>query len=93
MGEWIENAAVSFIGKPEGLQLSWEQNPIKVYISGPRSAIEAIEEKGIPISVDLTGLEAGVHECALIFPDDNPKLSFEPETPTINVTLLESPAE
>ena len=93
IGEWIENSAVSFSGKKEGLQLSWEQNPVKVYVSGPRSAVEAIRESGIPVSVDLTGLEAGAHECALIFPADNPKITFEPETPTINVTLLENPAE
>jgi len=93
VGEWIENSAVSFSGKAEGLQLSWEQAPVKVYVSGPRSAVAAIRESGIPISVDLTGLEAGVHECELLFPYDNPGLGFEPETPTIIVTLLESPAE
>jgi len=93
VGEWIENSAVSFSGKAEGLQLSWEQAPVKVYVSGPRSAVAAIRESGIPISVDLTGLQAGTHECPLIFPEANSKLSFEPETPTINVTLLESPAE
>ena len=93
VGEWMENSAVSFAGKKEGLQLSWEQNPVKVYVTGPRSAVEAVRESGIPISVDLTGLEAGTHECALIFPQDNTKLTFEPETPTIIVTLLESPAE
>ena len=93
VGEWIENSAVSFTGKKEGLQLSWEQKPIKVYVTGPRSAVSAIRESGIPISVDLTGLEAGTHECPLVFPSDNEKLSFEPETPTIIITLLENPAE
>lgn len=52
-----------------------------------------MRESGIPISVDLTDLEAGAHECPLIFPEDIAKLTFEPETPTILVTLLENPAE
>lgn len=93
VGEWIENTAVSFVGKKDGLQLTWEQSPVKIYVTGPMSAVEAARKNGIPVSVDLTGLEAGVHECALQFPDDESGLQYEPENPAIIVSLQENPAE
>ena len=59
-----------------------------------RSAVEALKQDGIPVTVDLTGLAAGSYSCQLRFPTENyPDVSFEPETPALTVTLSETTAE
>lgn len=94
VSDWVDNTAISFVGKAENLQLEWQEGPIQVYVTGPRSAVEALKADGIPITVDLTGLAAGSYSCELRFPAENyPDVSFEPETPTITVNLTEAPAE
>lgn len=93
--EWISNTHITFVGKDKNLQLEWvDGGNIQVYASGPRSAIEALKEDGIPVTVNLAGLGVGEHYCELIFPTENyPEVIFEPETPTIHVTLLETPED
>lgn len=94
VSEWVENVTLSFVGKAENLQLEWQGGDIQVYVTGPRSAVEALKQDGIPITVDLTGLEAGSYSCELRFPTENyPDVTFEPETPALTVTLTEAPAE
>ncbi|MBQ8505948.1 MAG: hypothetical protein IJ466_00715 [Clostridia bacterium] len=94
ISEWIENAQISFVGKGENLQLEWQKNPVRVYVTGPRSQVEAMKAEGIAITVDLTGLGAGTHSCELRFPADRyPGVTFEPETPSISVSLTEAAAE
>lgn len=91
VSEWIENAQLRFVGKPEGLQMEWQQNPLRVYVTGPRSEIEALKENGLSVTVDLTGLSAGEHSCELRFPTESyPDITFEAETPSILVTLTEA---
>ena len=88
VSEWIDNTSLTFVGKAEDLQLEWQRSQIQVYVTGPRSAIEALEKDGIPITVNLTGYTAGSYSCQLQFPTENyPDVTFEPETSTINVTL------
>jgi len=94
ISEWIENAQVNFVGKAENLQLEWQKNPVRVYVTGPRSEVEALKEAGISVTVDLSGLEAGTHSCELRFPEDSyPGMTFAPETPSISVTLSAMDAE
>lgn len=94
VSEWISNNSLTFIGKADELQLEWQRDEIQVYVTGPRSAVETLKRDGIPITVDLTGLEAGEYSCPLRFPTENyPDVSFEPETSEISVRLIEAPAE
>ena len=94
VSEWIEGSGISFVGKAENLLLEWQQNPVRVYVTGPRSAVEALKKDGIPVTVDLTGLGAGSHSCELRFPVEGyPGVSFEPETPAISIVLTEAKAE
>ena len=94
VSEWIANTNLNFVGKAENLQLEWQQGEIQVYVTGPRSAIEALKKDGILITVNLTDLGPGSFACPLRFPTENyPDVSFEPETSDINITLTEVPAE
>ena len=56
---YIENVKMLFTGKAENLVASYD--PIAVYVSGPRSVVEALQEHGMVVTVDLTGLEEGYH--------------------------------
>lgn len=88
VSEWIDDVNISFVGKDENLQLSWQQTPVRVLVTGPRSSVEELKSSGVSVTVDLTGLAAGSHSCELRFPEDSyPGVSFEPETPTITVEL------
>ena len=94
VSEWVSNVTLSFVGKAENLQLEWQSADIQVYVTGPRSAVEALKQDGIPVTVDLTGLAAGSYSCELRFPTENyPDVTFEPETPALTVTLSEATAE
>lgn len=94
VSQWVENAQLSFVGKAENLRLDWQNKPLRVYVTGPRSVVEAVVKEGLSVTVDLSGLEAGSHSCPLRFPTDRyPELAFEPETPTVSVTLTETPQE
>lgn len=91
VSEWIGNNVITFVGKAENLELEWQKSDIQVRVTGPRSAVEALRENGVPITVDLTGLDAGQHSCSLIFPQSSyPELRFEPEAPEIAVTLVQA---
>ena len=94
VSEWIAENVITFIGKGEHLRLEWQHSDIQVRVTGARSAVEAMEESGVPITVDLSGLGAGEHTCPLIMPTENhADLTFEPETPEITITLTEMPEE
>ena len=94
VSEWIDNTALTFVGKAENLQLEWQKNDIQVYVTGPKSTVESLKANGIPITVNLTGFTAGEYSCPLRFPTENyPEVSFEPEVSAIAVKLTESPEE
>ena len=94
VSEWVSNNVLTFVGKAEGLQLEWQRSEIQVYVTGPKSAVEALKRDGIPITVDLTGFQAGSYSCPLRFPTENyPDVTFEPEISAITVTLTQAPEE
>lgn len=94
VSEWIGNTVLTFVGKGEDLQLEWQKTDIQVYVTGPKSAVEALKQDGIPITVNLTGYQAGTYSCALRFPTENyPDVSFEPEVSAITVTLTRAAEE
>lgn len=90
VSEWIDNTVLTFVGKADNLQLEWQNSDIQVYVTGPRSVVEALREDGIPITVNLTDLAEGEYSCPLRFPTENyPEVSFEPEISTISVKLMQ----
>ncbi len=94
VSEWIDNTTLTFVGKAEKLQLEWQKSDIQVYVTGPKSVVEALKEGGIPITVNLTDYAAGEYSCQLRFPTENyPGVTFEPEVPAVQVKLTETPEE
>ena len=91
-GGWIEDVGVMFQGKAEGLSV--EYNSMNVYVTGPRSEVEHLQQEGISVSVDLTGLGAGVYEMKPQFDQDRyPNIAFQPERETMTVTLADVEAD
>ena len=94
VSEWISNTALTFVGKNEKLQLEWQKTELQVYVTGPKSAVEALKQDGIPVTVNLTGFQAGTYSVALRFPTENyPDVTFEPEVSAITVTLTRAAEE
>ena len=56
---YIDDVSVVFIGKAENLNVTYE--PMRVYVSGPQSAVEQIRETGFVVYADLTDLEDGYY--------------------------------
>lgn len=90
VSEWIDNTVLTFVGKAENLNLEWQPGSVQVYVTGPRSVVEALKETGIPVTVNLTDMQAGSYSCTLNFPVDKyPDVDFEPEISSISVTLTQ----
>lgn len=85
---WIDNIGVLVSGKGEGLSV--EYNAMSVYATGPRSEVEQLQRDGVSVSVDLTGLGAGVYEIEPVFDTERyPNVVLKPERETMTVTLAE----
>lgn len=83
---WVEDVNILFSGKGEGLNVTYEKT--RVYVTGPKSEIEKLQEEGLSASVDLTDLEAGNYELPLVFDAERyPEVTFQPETEALSVTL------
>lgn len=94
VSEWIDNTVLTFVGKAENLNLEWQPGSVQVYVTGPRSVVEALKETGIPVTVNLTDMQAGSYSCTLNFPVDKyPDVDFEPEISSISVTLTQASEE
>lgn len=88
VGAWLENVKLSFINKGEGLSLTRMDDGFRVYVTGPLSEIEELQQTGLVATVDLAGLEAGVYSLTASFPQDTyPDVTFTPEQSEIEVTL------
>ena len=87
-GGWIEGAKIQFLGKDDGLLLSWQDKTVDIHVTGPRSKVETLVENGVTVTVDLTGLGEGTYDLPVtINESDYPGVVFEPDTTKINVTL------
>ena len=85
----MDDVKVSFAGKGEKLSLDSE-SAVRVYVTGPRSAIEMLQEKGFVATVDLNGLAAGTYELPLDFPVETyPNVTFTPEVSELEVVLTD----
>ena len=88
VGAWIEDVKVSYANKGEGLILTAPVSSVRVYVTGPRSAIEELKQTGFAATVDLSGLEAGSHSLVMTFPTATfPDVIFTPEMGEIAVEL------
>ena len=94
VGAWIEDVNVSFVNKGENLTLDSEAQTVRVYVTGPRSAVEALKQEGFTGTIDLSGYGAGAYDLAIAFPTDAyPNVTFTPEKAEMHVTLQEAANE
>lgn len=88
IGGRIDDVSVLVAGKGEGLSV--EYNSMSVYVTGPRSVVEQLQQDGVFVSVDLTGLGAGTYEIEPVFDNERfPNITFQPEHEKMTVTLTE----
>lgn len=92
---WIEDVYINFPGyNKDQYILTWQRNTIAVHVTGPRSKVEDLMEKGLTATADLSGLGEGAHTVPIEIDDDNyPDIVFEPEVSEVEVTLTTKPAE
>ncbi len=94
VGAWIEDVNVTTINKDEGLTLERSDETIRVYVTGPRSAVEALKEAGFVGTVDLSGLGAGAYSLPIAFPTDAySSITFTPEKAELQFTLSKTATE
>ena len=88
ISSWIDDVGVQVTGKGEGLSV--EYSKLRVYVTGPRSEVEKMQAEGTYVSLDLSGLSAGVYEIEPKFDAERyPDMVFQPERETMTVTLAE----
>lgn len=88
IGGRVDDVSVLVSGKGEGLSV--EYNTMSVYVTGPRSEVEQLQNDGVSVSVDLSGLSAGTYEIEPVFDTERfPNITFQPEHEKMTVTLTE----
>lgn len=93
VGAWVEDVDVSYANKGENLTITEKTDKVRVYVTGPRSAVSALQEAGFAATVDLSGLTAGSYEETLTFPTDAyPSVTFTPEVNEVRVVLADASA-
>lgn len=93
-GAWIEDVKVSYINKDESLSLTRTVENVRVYVTGPRSDIETLQEAGFVATVDLKDLRAGSYTLDLGFPQETyPDVTFAPEIGEVEFKLSPKPEE
>ena len=60
--DYVDNVRIMFVGKADNLVASYEK--LGVNATGPRSAVEALREEGVTVTVDVSGLEEGYYLLA-----------------------------
>ena len=82
---FVENVKVLFKGKAENLVATYE--PLTVYVTGPRSAVTALQETGLTVNVDLTGLEAGYNLLDPVIDEEMyPGVTLQSEAVSVTLT-------
>lgn len=85
----IDKVSVLMSGKGEGLSVEYDSMP--VYVTGPRSTVEQLQQDGVFMSLDLTGLGPGTHEIEPTFDQERyPNVTFKPEHDRVTVVLTET---
>lgn len=86
---WVDDVRISYVNKGEGLYMVAPPESIRVYVTGPRSEVEKLQETGFIAIVDLQGLGVGVHSLQASFPENYEDVEFTPEIGEIKVELEE----
>ncbi len=90
VGAWVEDVNVTTVNKGENLLLERGDEAIRVYVTGPRSAVEALKDAGFVGTVDLSGYGAGTYDLPIVFPTETyPEVTFTPEKDELHVVLTE----
>ena len=82
---WVENVDVSFTGLGEGLNVSY--TPLRIYITGPKSAVAQAQAEGVAVNVDLSGLGAGSYQITPTFDAQRyPNMILQSEALSVTLT-------
>lgn len=82
---YVEQAKVAFVNTADNLVASYE--PLGVSVTGPRSAVEAVQQGGMTVQVDLNGYGAGYYLLSpTIDADRYPDLTFQSEAVSVTLT-------
>lgn len=93
---WIEDVYINYSPSydKDKYLLSWQRNTISVHVTGPRSKVQALVDKGLTATADLSGLGEGNHAVPIEIDDGNlPDIVFEPELNEVEITLTPRTAE
>lgn len=93
---WIEDVYINYSPSydKDKYILTWQRNTISVHVTGPKTKVQALMEKGLTATADLSGLEEGTHVVPIEIDDENdPDIVFEPEIDQVEVTLTAKAAE
>jgi len=83
--EYIDNVRVIFTGKGEHLIASYDK--LGVYVTGPISAVEALREEGVTVSVDIKGMEEGYYILSpRVDPEAYPDVEILSEAASVTLT-------
>ncbi|MDO4866915.1 MAG: CdaR family protein [Clostridia bacterium] len=86
---YVDNVIILFSGKADNLMASYE--PVGVYVSGPRSQVEQLQNDGISLTVDVTDREAGHYLIAPTFDAERyPDLTIQSESVSVTLTRVSS---
>ena len=82
---YVDNVRVLFSGTAENLVASYE--PLGVFVTGPRRAVEALTQSGMTVGLDLTDFTAGYYLLDPQIDDERyPGLTFESEAVSVTLT-------
>ena len=82
---YVEGVKVLFSGTPDNLVASYD--PLGVFVTGPRSAVEALQRSGMSVNLDLTGYAAGYYLLDPQIDEERyPGLTFESEAVCVTLT-------
>lgn len=89
---YVDNVKVQFVGKAENLIATYE--PLGVFVTGPQSQVEALQESGLNVAVDITGYEDGYYLLDPSIEEERyPDLVFESEAVSVTLTSINSETE
>lgn len=85
---WVDDVRISYVNKGDGLNMIAPDEKVRVYVTGPRSAIAELQENGFMATVELEGLGVGSYSLGMSFPVTTfPDVTFTPEKGEIPVIL------
>ena len=87
---YVEDVKVAFSNTADNLVASYE--PLGVYVTGPKSIVESMQQSGMTVNVDLAGYGAGYYLLSPTVDEERyPDVTFESEA--VAVTLTDVSAE